>query len=289
MSDPIQVARDRLAKQAARREQERQAKRQQRATEDAYRAAVAHAMTICRHDIPEGTKPVTFYREAAKHFRALARMLTERGTVGRIERECQIWSEAEAGPDGFPETAAQQAMAAEILRQAADPAVKLPALAKAIQKTADDAHKLWGLSEAMETILKRLDSEDSRVEPKPATPAPAPTEAAPIARPHDTIMRQTEPVKDGPLDGDSFHWRGETYDGLSPTPYRLIKLLWPLKGKPVAFEDLAEDVYQDQAGRVRKNQVGSTRRDANRFFRKCAIPCEITTRNRHVRLVLRDE
>ena len=83
-----------------------------------------------------------------------------------------------------------------------------------------------------------------------------------------------------PLDGPgclySFCWCGTVYPGMMPTSWRLVRYLWKARHRTASFKDLAGPVWDDHAETITGSQVGSARRNANRFFEENEIPLRVT-------------
>jgi hypothetical protein len=90
---------------------------------------------------------------------------------------------------------------------------------------------------------------------------------------------------DGPFGTDGFRWQQIEYHGLRGKPFALVLYLWDLPDRVADFDDLAEPVWGDHAANLGADQVGSARREANRFFSKRKIPLSVVIRKRRVELV----
>lgn len=190
MDDSLQDTQQWFAKRDAEREAERQRRQEEKARQQAYRDTVDEVIAYCSHELPKGTSAAAFCRQAVLHLRRLIKMIRERGTADRIGREYAYWSKAKtAPPGGMPEDARLRAIAAGLLKQAADSAIGDKELRKAFRVTADYANRGWGLGEAMEAVLTRLDYADWQVAEKP----PKTTKAE-----KNTAAPKTLPAQDDP-------------------------------------------------------------------------------------------
>jgi hypothetical protein len=99
-------------------------------------------------------------------------------------------------------------------------------------------------------------------------------------RPKETRQGQAEPQPDGPFPPTNFRHNGVSYTISRPAVWRLINALWNAANRTLAFDELAEPVWEDREYDVGTNNVGSLRRDGNRFFKSNGIPLEIVVKNR---------
>jgi hypothetical protein len=89
----------------------------------------------------------------------------------------------------------------------------------------------------------------------------------------------------GPAGIGRFSWDGEEYAGLTTKPWLLVNHLWTQPRREADIDDLAYPVYGDREEIPSETQVGSLRRQANRFFEKYRLPLRISIRGHVVGLV----
>jgi hypothetical protein len=93
---------------------------------------------------------------------------------------------------------------------------------------------------------------------------------------------------DGPVSPNGFRYRGRKCDGMPPKPWLLLNHLWQCPSRECDYMDLAEPVWGDDATGVEPGgNLGSARREANRFFDKKGLPfrIEVDTRQKVARLI----
>ena len=89
---------------------------------------------------------------------------------------------------------------------------------------------------------------------------------------------EPRPVSPPPRNGPTIHgfrWDGQEHKDIAPIPGRLIAALWDRENYMVDIDFLADQVWGDELELVTKDQIQSARREANRFFERCAIPLRV--------------
>lgn len=88
---------------------------------------------------------------------------------------------------------------------------------------------------------------------------------------------EADNAEEGPVAPNGFWYNGTRYDGMPPKPWLLVHHLWSCEAQECDIMDLAEPVWGDDNESVSPNgNLGSVRRDANKFFRKKALPFRVT-------------
>src|SRR5262249_4914026 len=93
----------------------------------------------------------------------------------------------------------------------------------------------------------------------------------------------------GPMAPDRFRLHGQTYEGFTKLPYRLLCCLWDdEKAKPktaVPFDDVRDYVYWEEAGDkddALKNVINRLRKE----LKKTRCPAEVKIRSACVMLIV---
>lgn len=86
--------------------------------------------------------------------------------------------------------------------------------------------------------------------------------------------------QDGPSEFKKWCHEGTEYEwGKGPLSWRLASALWNARPNGLSFDELATNVWDDHAIQLSTHQVGSQRREANKFFEQHAIPMHIEVNN----------
>jgi hypothetical protein len=83
------------------------------------------------------------------------------------------------------------------------------------------------------------------------------------------------PRPDGPVEPLSFAWDGVVFPGMRPMAWKAVSHVWQARRRCADVSDMAEPVWGDRVDVPTDDEVGSVRRDANRFFRKHNIGLEL--------------
>ncbi len=103
----------------------------------------------------------------------------------------------------------------------------------------------------------------------------APVELMSWVRKGFVELRERNVLKDGPVPPDKFRFAGTTYGSLGPKPYWLIYVLWNASNRTATKEEIAEKVWGDPNVELDQNDLGSARKQANKFFRDQSIPYKV--------------
>ena len=111
-----------------------------------------------------------------------------------------------------------------------------------------------------------------------------------VARIRDTLDQLPHPdagspESNGPVPPDGFLWNGQRYRIDGPKVWRLVAHLWRCRNHAAEFATLGGPVWRDHAAQIDSGNVGSLRRDANKFFKEHSIPCRVSIRGEWVHIV----
>ena len=91
----------------------------------------------------------------------------------------------------------------------------------------------------------------------------------------------------GPFGTSGFRWNNKEKFGLRPGCFALVSHLWTAKDRTSPWDDLAEPVFEVRDGSfVDSGNLGSVRRDANKFFEEHGFPFRVTLATRFRKAVL---